>query len=243
MTDNTLITAARRTAMHVPYVSALLSAAALMIHLYHPWRIHLLYARTALADGEFWRAVTGHWVHLNTDHLLWSTMTFLLLGSVCEIMNRARYILAIGISVVIIPSAIWLGMPGLEIYGGLSGLDCALYALPITLFIRREIQFRKWFWSSFFGLVLMLLLAKIIYEAVTGQTIFVSNAHQDMLPVPLAHLVGGVVGCAVGLISLPDRLTAQLGLHKSYSVCKKSMRFRKNQLTPIFQSSCELNRY
>ena len=44
------------------------------------------------------------------------------------------------------------------------------------------------------------LIAKITYETVTGMTIFVSNNHAGMVPVPLAHLVGGIVGTGVGLI-------------------------------------------
>ena len=44
------------------------------------------------------------------------------------------------------------------------------------------------------------LIAKITYETITGQTIFVSNNHSGMVPVPLAHLVGGVVGTGIGLV-------------------------------------------
>jgi len=113
---------ARKTAKRVPYVSLLLTAAALLIHFYHPLRPHLLYTRTALADGDLWRLISCHWVHLNTDHLLWSAMTFFVLGSFCEIMDRIKYIITTGISAILIPIAIWIVMPHLEVYGGLSGL-------------------------------------------------------------------------------------------------------------------------
>ena len=191
---------ARKTAKRVPYVSLLLTAAALLIHFYHPLRPHLLYTRVALADGDLWRLISCHWVHLNTDHLLWSAMTFFVLGSFCETMDRLKYIITTGTSTILIPIAIWTVMPNLEVYGGLSGLDCSLYALLIVLVIEREWPSQNWIWIIFYTIMLVLLPVKIIYEMASGLTVFVNNIHTDMLPVPLSHLMGGVVGFAVGLV-------------------------------------------
>jgi len=183
---------------HIPYVSLLITAAALAIHLYLPLRLQLLYTRTDLANQEIWRILTCHAVHLNGDHFLWSTLTFGVLGSICEIMDRKKFILSIGISAVLIPVMIWFGRPDLKIYGGLSGLDCSLYALLAVLFIKREWHRRNWLWITLYAVLLGLLLGKILYEATTGLTIFVNNTQTDMVPVPLSHLVGGLVGIAVG---------------------------------------------
>ena len=185
-------------AKQMPFISLLLTAAALMIHYFHFLRPHLLYTRTTLNDGNFWQIISCHWVHLNLDHLLWSGMTFLILGSLCEVMDRKKYMLAIGVSAVAIPIAIWFAMPDLINYGGLSGLDCSLYALLAILFITREWQSRKWVWVAFYIILLGLLLVKIVYETATGLTIFVDNRHTGMIPVPLSHLVGGIVGMAAG---------------------------------------------
>ena len=196
----------------IPYVSLALSAVALLIHIYHPLRPHLLYTRTALAEGDFWRLASCHWVHLNTEHLFWSTLTFLVLGSLCELMDREKFVKAIGISSILIPSTIWLVLPHLEVYGGLSGLDCALYSLLIVLFIQREGRPRHWIWNIFYIIMLLLLPVKIIYEMTSGLTFFVNNIHTNMVPVPLAHLVGGVVGCAAGR----DIVYATLGFRLAY---------------------------
>jgi rhomboid family GlyGly-CTERM serine protease len=184
----------------MPWVSILLTAAALVIHYFHSLRPQLLYTRTALKEAEFWRIVSCHWVHLNTDHLLWSAMTFLVLGSLCEIMDRKKYLISIGVSAVLIPIAIWFAMPNLKNYGGLSGLDCCLYALLGALFIKREWRIRNWIWVAIYTTLLGLLLAKIVYETATGLTIFVDNTHTNMTPVPLSHLVGGLVGIAAGVL-------------------------------------------
>ena len=196
-TDNK-IRMAREAAKRLPYITLILTAVALSIHIYHPLRPHLIYTRAALSDGDLWRLISCHWVHLNADHLLWSSMTFFFLGSVCEFIARARYVITLSISVIFIPIAIWLIMPDLEVYGGLSGLDCSLYSLLIALFIKREWHSQNWFWIICYTILIVLLPAKIIYEMSSGLTIFVNNIHTDMAPVPLSHLVGGLIGFAVG---------------------------------------------
>jgi hypothetical protein len=127
-------------------------------------------------------------------------MTFLGLGSLGELMDKKKYYATVTVSAVLIPAAIWWEMPDLKIYGGLSGLDCALYALLMVLLIKREIRSRSRIWVAFFSLLLVGLIAKITYETVTGLTIFVGNTPSGMVPVPLAHLVGGVVGTGIGLL-------------------------------------------
>ncbi len=192
----------RYIAKRLPLITLCLTAVSLAVHFFHPIRPHLLYTRANLLDGEFWRLVTCHWVHLNTDHLLWSTSTFLLLGAICEIINRRRYLLTVGLSSILIPTAIWVGTPNLQVYGGLSGLDCALYSLVIVMVIRLENPSRNRIWKIFYAVMLILLPAKIIYEMTSGLTYFVNNAHTEMVPVPLSHLVGGIVGILGGIIEM-----------------------------------------
>ena len=189
-----------RSGRRAPFASLLLTVAAVVIHFFFSLRVQLLYDRTALGHHELWRLLTCHWVHLSWDHLLWSAMTFLGLGFLCEWMDRKRFYATVAVSALLIPAAIWWGMPDLKAYGGLSGLDCALYALLMVRLIRREIRSRSCFWVAMFALLLVGLIAKITYESITGLTIFVSNHQSGMVPVPLAHLVGGVVGTAVGLL-------------------------------------------
>ena len=185
---------------HAPRASLLLTFAAVVIHLSFSLRIQLLYDRSALDHHELWRLLTCHWVHLSWDHLLWSAMTFLGLGSLCELIDKQKYCATVAASALVIPAALWWGMPDLVIYGGLSGIDCALYALLMVLLIKREIRSGSRLWVACFALLLAGLIAKITYETITGLTIFVSNNHSGMVPVPLAHLVGGAVGTGIGLL-------------------------------------------
>ena len=173
-----------KTVRRIPCVSLLLTMAAAIIHLSYSLRIQLLYDRSAPVQHELWRLITCHWVHLSTDHLFWSA----------AIMDPKKYYAAVGIAAISIPIVIRWGLPDLMIYGGLSGLDCALYALLMVQFMKREIHSRSWIWVAFFSLLLGGLVAKIIYETTTGLTIFVGNNQTNMVPVPLAHLVGGCIG-------------------------------------------------
>jgi hypothetical protein len=72
----------------------------------------------------------------------------------------------------------------------------------MVLLIKCEIRSRSQVWVAFFSLLLVGLIVKITYEIVTGLTIYVSNAHSNMVPVPLAHLVGGVVGFSAGILRI-----------------------------------------
>ena len=69
----------------------------------------------------------------------------------------------------------------------------------MVLFIKREIRSRQRGWVALFSLLLVALMAKIIFETVTGGNLFVSHSHTGMVSVPLAHLVGGLVGCGVAV--------------------------------------------
>jgi rhomboid family GlyGly-CTERM serine protease len=197
-----------QAARRFPYASLLLTLVAVIVHLTHGWRVALLYDRLALGRLELWRVVTCHWVHLSWDHLFWSGATFLCLGAVCEMLDRKKTRQTIMGSVILIPVGIWWGLPGLKVYGGLSGLDCALYALLFTLLGQQEAMSDNRMWAAVFTSGLLALLAKVVYETVTGQTIFVSNHHTGMVPVPLSHLVGGLVGFIVGIRK--KRLTIRL---------------------------------
>jgi membrane associated rhomboid family serine protease len=111
--NNNRVQIVDKAVRRIPCVSLLLAVAAAIIHLFYSLRVQLLYDRPALAHHELWRLITCHRVHLSTDHLFWSAATFLVLGSLCEIMNPKRYYAAVGISAISNPIVIWWGTPDL----------------------------------------------------------------------------------------------------------------------------------
>jgi hypothetical protein len=103
----------------------------------------------------------------------------------------------------LIPLTLWVGLPDLQTYRGLSGIDSALFALLATLLLKQEWQARRWKWVVPLALVCLAFAAKVGYELATGLTIFVDSRAVAMIPVPLAHGAGAGVGVMVGLAPFP----------------------------------------
>lgn len=235
-------TAARR----VPCASLFLSAMAVLVFVQPSAGTWLQYDRRAIAGGEIWRLVSSHWTHVSADHLFWDVLTFLLLGTLCEQINRLRFCTCVLASTIIIPVALWTTMPQLWIYRGLSGIDSALYLLLAVTLLKDEIQGKRWAWVIALLGALVAFVAKAGYEITTGGIIFVNRGASHMIPVPLAHCAGAVVGTIVGLMPIRNpgmwcvRLFRQTeNRHPSLDSCVARSRpqisavERKNSLTQI----------
>lgn len=195
-------TAARR----LPCASLLLSAAAVLVFVLPPATTWLQYDRLAIAAGEIWRLVSSHWTHVSGDHLFWDVLTFLVLGTLCERMSRMRFCACVLGSAILIPVALWITIPQLETYRGLSGIDSALYVLLAVTLLKDEVHGQRWGWVMALSGVLLLFIGKVGYEIATGGTIFVDSRASEMVPVPLAHCIGATVGMIVGLMRIPNWL-------------------------------------
>ena len=158
------------------------------------WAEHLQWDRGAVARGEVWRLVTCHWTHWSVRHLAWDLAAFVLLAALCEARGRRALLAAVASSALLIPTVLWLALPGLEIYRGLSGIDSALFVLAAVLLLREEPRSAP---ALAAGVALVGFLLKVGYESVSGAALF-AGSEGLFVPVPLAHLIGG----ACGLLSL-----------------------------------------
>jgi hypothetical protein len=84
-------------------------------------------------------------------------------------------------------------------YRGLSGIDSALFALLAVRVGRQSLSEKDWLKLSIAGIIAGGFAAKVGFEFVTGATLFVDSTAAGMTPVPLAHVVGGLVGIVCGL--------------------------------------------
>jgi rhomboid family GlyGly-CTERM serine protease len=175
-------------------LSIALGALAALVWLLPDRGTGLAYHRDAIAAGELWRLFTGHFVHWSPGHLVWDVGTFLVLGAACEARSRRRFVACLAGSILAIPAAVWLLLPGLELYGGLSGLDSALFALLGAELVSERWQRRS---PAALATALVLCLAfalKISFEMTNGGTVFVGDLEPGIVPVPRAHLVGALIG-------------------------------------------------
>lgn len=155
----------------------------------------LEYTRDSMARGELWRMFTCHWTHWNVEHIFWDVTAFVLLLSACLHANVKHTLMVLWFSLIAIPVCVWLFLPEIVQYRGLSGIDTALFQYIIihTLKTRKPGASRIEV-IAVYGLMAGFIL-KLSYELITGQTVFVKSMGENVTGVPLAHVIGAVAGC------------------------------------------------
>jgi rhomboid family GlyGly-CTERM serine protease len=148
----------------------------------------LVYDRQAVLAGNLWRLLTCHFVHYSGEHLFFNMLGFILAGLV---VRRRGYN---GFAILCAVSAFGIGitlllMPNLKEYGGFSGVVNAAIVFAASRGVREGGK-----WGRLSLAVLFLTLANSVLEANTGMPTFSSTHGQMFVPVPLAHLAGGLIG-------------------------------------------------
>ncbi len=166
----------------------------------------LQFDREAIAQGQLWRLLSGHWTHWSFDHFLWCTIALVALGSLCERYSPKGLLATVAGSSIFIPMVIWIASPEMVLYRGLSGICSGVFFYAAITMLRIGYQQND---RPSWGLALLAILffsGKIYFEASQGHTLFV---HSETLftPAPLAHLAGGASGLVTALLvrPLPDR--------------------------------------
>ncbi|MGB4346008.1 MAG: rhombosortase [Burkholderiaceae bacterium] len=160
-------------------VCAVLCLLATMQYLLPETASALIWQRGSLQQGQWWRLLTGHLVHLSPRHLLLNLSGLLL---ICELwwgslllseLLTMLLLCASGVSVLL-----WLLEPGLLWYAGLSGVLHGLWAGSAGA---AWLQGGRWF----SGLACGLLVIKLVWpaEAVAGMPV-----------ISVAHLCGALCG-------------------------------------------------
>jgi rhomboid family GlyGly-CTERM serine protease len=151
-----------RLLRHPPPLVLLIALASLVIQFFPDWRAALLYDRTALADGGFWRIWTGHLVHFGWAHLFVDAGLLLIVGWIAE--NQYPWFTRFGL--VLLPAFISGSMywfePGLIRYGGLSAFNLGVLLYIAAQGWRRD--WTDWFWPA----VIAIYVGEIIFEYYRG---------------------------------------------------------------------------
>jgi rhomboid family GlyGly-CTERM serine protease len=163
-------------------------------------RESLQWTRSGVQQGEWWRLVTAHVIHLDFSHTLLNASVLILLAALFgSAFTLARHGLNAIIGMLFIDAGLlWLGH--LEWYVGLSGLLHALAAAAIVRLIIDHHDQLAW-GVAIFG------LAKIVYENTMGAMPFSSR---ETFVVTDVHLFGVLIGMALGLIPSRHRSTLRL---------------------------------
>jgi rhomboid family GlyGly-CTERM serine protease len=161
-----------------------------------------VFDRVAIAQGEWWRLITGHWVHSDPAHAGWDITALLVLGMVFEVRLQWRLPLALLIGTVGVDAWLWWGVPALRYYCGLSGILNSLLIVGLLQL-----------WGDLRHPLILLTaagtVAKILVEINTGQAVLTQTAWPS---VPTVHAAGFLCGLVSGWgiwifrNSLPNRI-------------------------------------
>ena len=187
------------TARRTPCASLFLASMAAVVFFWPGLGPHLQYDRAAIVAGEIWRFVAGHWAHYSLDHFLWDVAAFGALGVACERKSRARFLICVATSTLAISASVWLLLPEMQIYRGLSGIDSALFTFLIVETLDEAGRSGHGRVRAMAMAGLAVFLAKIAFELLTGRNVFVNGLDAAIVGVPLAHIVGAGCGLLVGL--------------------------------------------
>jgi rhomboid family GlyGly-CTERM serine protease len=144
----------------------------------------LRYQRDAILAGEWWRLVTGHFVHLGWAHLGLNVMGLVLMWTLFAADYTPRqWLIIVAGSIAAIDAGFLLLNPELVWYVGLSGALHGVMAAGTLAHLRRR-EPDGWILAVF-------LIGKLVYEQVVGVMPYSLKSAGGPVVVD-AHLYGAV---------------------------------------------------
>jgi rhomboid family GlyGly-CTERM serine protease len=144
------------------------------------------YERVAIENGEYWRLVSGHLVHLGWGHLWPNLVALLIVGLLFEdVFRNADWWRSSAVSAAAIDLGLYVLDPNVLWYVGLSGvLHGFVAAGALALLVRRQML----------GAVIALgLIGKLVFEQIAGPVPFTAESVGGPVVVA-AHLYGSAGG-------------------------------------------------
>jgi rhomboid family GlyGly-CTERM serine protease len=144
------------------------------------------YERVALDNGEYWRLVTAHLVHLGFGHLWPNVAALAILGLLFDdVFRNADWWRVAAVSAAAIDAGLYVYQPGVLWYVGLSGVLHGVVAAGAIALVTRH---------RALGAALALgLIAKLAFEQVFGAVPFTAASVGGPVVVS-AHLYGAIGG-------------------------------------------------
>ncbi|MBA3581936.1 MAG: rhombosortase [Gammaproteobacteria bacterium] len=147
------------------------------------------WSRPAIIDGEYWRLLTGHFVHLGWRHALLNSIALVLITClwIQDVPNpkASIWFASLVFCMLIVSLGMWWWLPHLQWYVGLSGALHGLLISGVLLSIRQ-----RPYANSF---LLVGVLAKLVYEHQQG-AMSATSAWIGGAIITEAHLYGAIGG-------------------------------------------------
>ena len=158
----------------------------------------LAFERDAVRDGEAWRLVTGHLVHLGWPHFALNAAGLVLVWTlVGSAYKPAGWILIFLASIAAIDLGLWTLNPELQWYVGLSGALHGVLVAGLVMSCRQP--------RIETTILALLLLCKLAWEQFSGPLPGSEGSSGGPVIVD-AHLYGAIGGMLAGLLSWQIRV-------------------------------------
>lgn len=170
--------------------------ASVLVQLSGGAQVLLQFDRSAIAGGQWWRILTGNFVHYGWLHWAANVGVFAALYWIAQ--GRSRWTAAVLIPFAIaVGAAVYRGASEVMTYRGISGVDCALLAWVL---ITMAVQDRGWAAAGWIG-ALSVVAGKSVYEAATGHVLLPTSAPAGVEVVGVTHVIGLAAGTLAALIA------------------------------------------
>jgi len=174
----------------IPIVTCIVVGLSVLVYLL-PVGALLAYDRNAILSGEWWRMITGHWVHFSPQHFLYDTAAFGIAGTMIEQRGYRNFGWLCVVATFVISASMLVFEPGLALCGGLSGL-----AIAAVVFLAMHGLEESGAWRWICGAALVLCAAKLLVELTTHRFILL-QAPGNLMPVPANHIAGALTALVV----------------------------------------------
>ncbi|TLX48588.1 rhombosortase [Pseudoalteromonas phenolica] len=158
----------------------------------------LEFHRDKIAAGEIWRIFTGQFVHANPTHLLLNIVGIGFIWLLhAEHRSQSQYYLHTAFLALWTGLGIWLFVPDIKVYTGLSGL---LHGVIVWGALKDiQVGMRS-------GILLFVgIWAKLAWEQWAGPSADVGELIQSRVAIE-AHLIGAIGGLVMGLGLIKNKL-------------------------------------
>jgi rhomboid family GlyGly-CTERM serine protease len=169
----------------------------------------LMYHRSGIASGEFWRVLSGHLVHSNGWHLLLNLASLLMVGLLfSQHLTRLFWLLIFTLSGLMISACYFWIAPEYEYYVGLSAVLYAVIIIGALLDIKEQ--------PLIAVIVLVVVTARVIWQQYSGSIGSLAELIEDRVAIE-SHLFGICTGYILGIILLLKQHNSSKSSSKSFS--------------------------
>lgn len=155
--------------------------------------IALEFHREKIFRGEWWRLITGSFVHFGLYHTNMNCAGF---AAVALILFRDLPLRVLLLGLLLLPLGVGLGLlcSSVDIYRGYSGCNYGFLALGLLLGLRHH--------YGLYGLALLILAGKIAMEQMPGYDVDYLREEIGVAVAVESHLSGFVSGALLGLLMI-----------------------------------------